>query len=185
MTLLEAINYALPYMGEATVTSVDVRHPTVALIVRALDDHRKSLQGGTWWFNDKRVKLYPDSEQEIATPSNVITLVAVDDKYLVEERNGRLYDLTNDTYLFSEAIEVQLKENLPFEELPHWAAEVVKQRAARQVYVQDYGIESTIKELAAKETEATNQLMHEHLRKRKFSSAKSPRAGRFMRALRA
>jgi hypothetical protein len=185
MNLLDAVNYALPYMGEATVTSVDVRHPTVALIVRAINDHSRSLQAGTWWFNDKLVKLYPDADKLIATPANLITIVAVENKYLVENRNNRLYDLTNDTYMFTEMIECRLKEELPFEELPHWAAEVIKQRATRQVYVQDYGIESTIKELAAKETEATNQLMHEHLRKRKFSTTKSRRVGRFMHALRA
>lgn len=183
LTLLEAVNYALPYMGESVVTSTDARNPTVALILSAIKDNQQKLLARGFWFNDFTVKLYPDTEKKIATPSNLLSIVSTDLRIL-ESRNGRLYDLDNATFDFDAAVEVNIKEWLEFEELPYYAAALIKEQAAIQVYVQDYGPEGTIKVLYEKEREMRDLLMQQHLRQKRYSTTRTARASRFMRGLR-
>ncbi len=183
LTLLEAVNYALPYMGEAVVTSTDARNPTVALVLAAIKDHQQRLLAEGWWFNEFETTLYPDAEKTIATPTNLLSIYSTGGRTL-ESRNGKLYDLDKGSFLFDKAVKVNIKECLAFEDLPYYAAALIRERAAIQVYVQDYGPEGTIKVLTQNERELQNMLRQEHLRKKRYSTIRSSRAMRFMRGLR-
>lgn len=183
LTLLDAVNYALPYMGEAVVTSTDARSPTVALVLSAIKTCQMNLLAEGWWFNNADIYLYPDPEKKIATPDNLLSIYSLEGRTL-EERNGYLYDLDNATFEFSGKVYVSVKEWLDFEDLPYYAAALLREQAAAQVYVQDYGPESTIKVIMHNEAIMRNMLTQEHLRKKQYSSAKSKRGSRFINALR-
>lgn len=183
LTLLDAVNYALPYMGEAVVTSTDARNPTVALILAAVKDCQQKLLAKGWWFNEFETTLFPDAEKQIACPANALSLISTEGRTLVN-RNGKLYDLDNGTYDFNAKVAVRVQEWLDYSDLPYYAAAVIKEQAAIQVYVQDYGPEGTVKVLYQKEAESNAMLMQEHLRNKRYSTVRSNRALRFMRGLR-
>ena len=117
LTLLKAINYALPYMGEAQVTSTDARNPTVALILSAIEDHQMALLAEGMWFNTAKRYLYPDSEKQIFVPANTLSIYSLENRIL-ENRNGKLYDMDNGTFNFDAKVHVDIKEWLDFEDLP-------------------------------------------------------------------
>lgn len=183
LTLLKAINYALPYMGEAQVTSTDVRNPTVALVLSAIETHQMALLAEGMWFNTAKRYLYPDNETQIFIPTNTLSIYSLENRTL-EERNGRLYDVDNGTFSFDSKVYVDIKEWLKFEELPIYARYVLMVQAAIQVYVQDYGPENTIQVLYKELTKYQNLLRQEHLRKQDYNTMRSNRGARFIKHLR-
>ena len=62
MKLLDAVNLILPKLGEHRVTSVDNKHPTLAIILPEIENELKKLLARGWWFNEFDYKAYPDSE---------------------------------------------------------------------------------------------------------------------------
>lgn len=184
MQLLTALNYVMPYLGENTVTNTDARHPTVALVLSAITNHRIILLSQGWWFNERETYLYPDSEGHIATPDNLLAIYPLESSDNIEDRNGQLYDLNNGTFTFTLPVHVRIIEDLAFEDLPTYAAMVLQERAAIQVFSADYGVESVIKILSANEKLASDMLMQENLRKKRYNSMKNSRAVRMTRALR-
>ena len=78
MELLEAVNTILPFMEERPVTSVDVRHLTVALIVDRINFARDNILNEDFWFNSEQKKFYLSTEGKVAVPTNVLALYTTD-----------------------------------------------------------------------------------------------------------
>ena len=182
LKLLEAVNNILPYLGENPVTTVDIRHPTVALIIDNIKQQKLNLLGEGWWFNELRTTLYPSSEGEVYVPTNTISFYPEDNIYT--ERNRRVYNISTGSYRHTSPIKCKIVEDLEFEELPYYAALVIQERAAQLAYVKDYGVESAIEVMQKKEQEAWFALNQEHLRNRRYNSLQNRRAFRFMNSLR-
>lgn len=184
MDLLTCVNNILPYLGEAPVTTIDKKHPTVSIILGAIEQAKKSLLIQGWWFNTRRIKLYPSSEGDMPSPTNALFLDGVDSSKRIEMRGRRIYDLTEGTYKFSKPIEVNLIEDLDFEELPYSAALWIQYRACAQAYTKDFGLEDILREISTRENEAFIILQSEHLRKMRYSTLKSRNAQKYFNALR-
>lgn len=181
MELLEAVNYVMPYLGEMTVTSTDSRHPTVNLILKAIQHHQRLILSQGWWFNERHVTLYPSSDNKMAAPDKILALYSLDRDNEYEVRNGQIFDLTNGTYTITKPVDFRIIDDLDFNELPLYAALYIQEQAGREVYVQDFGVESTIREFADKAKTALDMLTQENLRKRKFNTVKNQRATRMLR----
>lgn len=184
MKLLSAINNILPHLGENPVTSVDIRHPTVALVQDAINEAKLMLLSQGWWFNERNLTLYPSPEGEIYAPDNVLAFYCLDGQE-VDIRGERMYDIKNGTYFFTRKVEARVIDDLTFEELPNYAALVVMYAAAHNTYTKDFGVESVVQYLMKLETEARIMLQQEELRKRKYNSLKNNRAFRFLKVRRA
>jgi hypothetical protein len=181
MNLLQAVNYILPYLGEAPVTSLDIRHPTVAMVLDNIQTSRARLLARGWWFNELHTKLYPSSEGDISAPTQALAIYS---DVNIEERNGKIYNITDGTYVFTTPIDVKIIEDLSFEELPTYAALCIQERAAIDTYVKDFGVEKVVELIQTREKEALWALEQENLRKRKYNSLKNNRAMRYISALR-
>lgn len=184
MELLEAVNYVMPYLGEMTVTSTDSRHPTVNLILKAIKHHTRLILSQGWWFNEREVTLYPSAENQMAAPDKILTLYSLDNEADFEVRNGMIFDLTNGTFTITRPVKFRLIEDLDFADLPLYAALYIQEQAGREVYVQDFGVESTIGEFDRKAKASLDMLTQENLRKRKFNTVKNHRAARMLRTRR-
>lgn len=184
MELLTCINNILPYLGESPVTKVDLKHPTVSIIVDALNQARQALLSRGWWFNTRVVKLYPSQEGDMPSPKDALFVETLDKDLLVEMRGRSLYDLKNGTYKFKEPIEVKLIEDLDFEILPLSASLWIQYRACAQVYTKDFGVEDILKEITAREQEAMISLQSEHLRKVDYKTLKKRLARKYYHAIR-
>jgi hypothetical protein len=170
MKLLDAINAILPMLGEAPVTTVDARHPTVALINSAINIARQELLAEGWWFNEERRTLYVDPEGYIPTPANLLALYSLTSTQL-EPRGEYLYDLGTGSILFKVGgtYDCRLVVDLPFEHLPHYAALYVQYVAGATAYTQDFGVEKVVATFQESAQGAYNMLEQEELRKRKYS----------------
>jgi hypothetical protein len=99
-----------------------------------LEIHREVDNMGWHYNTEKDVEMSFDSDGFITVPTSVVRLdVAVGnhtDKDIVL-RNGRLYDLKDHTYVFTEVIKVDAVYHLVWEELPESAKRYITIRAAR------------------------------------------------------
>jgi hypothetical protein len=97
---------------------------------------------------------------------------------LIEVRDGKLFNLSQNTGVFSGGVEVVLRDDLTFENLPHTGAALVKWRAAVAVYVSAFEGGSVPSLLIGKAQSAEAQFLSEHLRKMNYSTQRLPAVSR-------
>lgn len=183
MRLLDAINFILPKLGEHKVTSVDVKHPTLAIILPEIEDATTTILGRGWWFNQFKTKLYPDAEGNINLGADVIG-VTPDKQDTAVQRGNRMYNPLTLSYTFTEPVECTVTQYVPFEELPEVCAKYVQYTALIQVYVTDIGRTADVEVWERLAAEAESDLLAEHLRQKRYSTRRSARWTRFTSALR-
>lgn len=183
MDMLKAINGILPKLGEHPVTRVDVRHPTLAIIVPAIEAALEETLLREWWFNRAHVTLYPDSEGAIAMPTNTLSFIP-DEGVNASVRKGKLYNNDETSYIWTGPVKGQLRERLEFEELPESVAYYVFYYALVTAYLTDIGLEPIVQQWREMADSAEETATNEHLRNSRYSTRKSPRFGRLQRSLR-
>jgi hypothetical protein len=182
MLLLDAINYMLPKLGEHEVTTVDARHPTLAIILPEIEDQLRIVLNKGWWFNEYDLTLYPDSEQELNIGIDTISLVPYGEVVAVQ-RGRRMYNSETRSYKFTEPLDVRVKEYIPFEEVPENAAIWVRNEALCSVYIADIGMTADVQTWQVKAAVAQSDLLAEHLRNKKYTTKRSRRWAKFKGAL--
>ncbi|BBD74679.1 tail tubular protein A [Pectobacterium phage PPWS2] len=183
MEYLDAINTCLTVIGEARVTSVDSRHPSVDLIKQMLDTKQRLLLERGWWFNIGYEEMYPNTVNQIAYPANAIAIKGMDGYTIYSRRNGYLYDNTRNSTYFDGPVSIQVTANLAFGDLPESAATVVTYRAARAVYVGDFGNDSSVSDIAQNEATAMLLLEEQHMRNMKHSTRRRRQWARYQNSL--
>lgn len=183
MELLKAVNLILPAMGEHPVTRVDVRHPTLAVILPVLDSKLDSTLMRGWWFNEFKTTLYPDSEGGIAMPTDTLAFLP-DEGYEGAVRGSRLFNKSTLDFLWDKPVPGVIQLRLPFEELPESVATYVFYHALVQIYLVDIGLESVVGEWKLIATEAEYLATNEHLRNMRHTTRKSARYRRLRGAMR-
>ncbi|QHJ80533.1 MAG: hypothetical protein [Bacteriophage sp.] len=183
MELLEAINTCLTAIGEARVTSLDNRHPSVDLIKQTIATKQRLLLERGWWFNIEYEKMYPDTLKRVPYPADAIAIKSMDGYTIYSRRNGYLYDNTQNTTEFNNPVNIQVTVNLDFDDLPESAATVITYRAARAVYVGDFGNDASVSDMAQNEATAMLLLEEQHLRNMKHSTRRRRAWGRYQNAL--
>lgn len=179
MQLLEAINLILPKLGEHRVTRLDVKHPTLAIILPEVEYEIKRLLLKGWWFNEFDTTLYPDKEGHISVGTDILTFTP---KYpdTAVQRGARLYNPQDRSYVFDEPIEGRCREYVPFEELPESAAQAVYYTALVTCYGTDIGLTNEVQLWGSAAQAAAGDLLAEHLRQKRFNT-KSTRQFRKLR----
>jgi hypothetical protein len=183
MELLTAVNLILPALGEHPVTRVDMKHPTLAVILPVVQSQIDRCLMRGWWFNEFPTTLYPDSEGGIAIPSDTLAFIPQEGQPGTV-RNGVLFNTTSLDYIWDKPVPGTIQLRMSFEELPESVATYVFYNALVQTYLVDIGLESVVGEWKqiAKESEflATN----EHLRNMRHTTRKSGRYARLRSAMR-
>lgn len=172
MELLQAVNAVLPHLGEHTITRVEgAKHPTVDLILGAIDRHRLSILAEGLWFNESTVILPVNTDGQIDVPQGTIAVYGI--ACNVELDGERFFDLNTASRYFSTPITVRLVRDVQFNRLPINVALCIAYRAGAEVYVQDYGREGgadSTTELQGLANMNWVQVTQENLRKRKYNS---------------
>lgn len=169
MELLQAVNAVLPHLGEHTITRVEgAKHPTVDLILGAIDRHRLSILAEGLWFNESTVTLPVNTDGQIDVPQGTIAVYGTDCN--VELDGERFFDLNTASRYFQAPITVRLVRDVQFDRLPINVALCVAYRAGAEVYLQDYGAEGTVPQLQELANMNWVQVTQENLRKRKYNS---------------
>ena len=180
MELLEAVNTVLPFMGEHPVTRVEgSSHPVVDAIVLAIARKTRLLLAEGWWFNEHTTTLEVETDGRIRAPSNCIAVYGISAKVSIE--GGYLYDLGNNTRYFTNSVDVKFIRNIPFTDLPEYAAQYVTYDAGIEVYTSDLGVEESLQVMQATANRSLAQLRQENLRNRDYNVHKRSKPRRYWR----
>lgn len=184
MELLTAVNLILPAMGEHPVTRIDIKHPTLAVIIPVIQSRLDTTLMRGWWFNEFRHTLYPDSEGGIAIPDGTLAFIP-DDGYAGTVRQKKLFNAETMNFLWTKPVPGVLQLRLDFEDLPESVATYVFYNALVQIYLVDIGLEAVVSEWKQIAKEAEFLATGEHLRNMRHTTRKSKRYGRLRSAMRA
>lgn len=134
-TELEAINTMLSTIGESPVNTVeDTGNVDVVIARQILQTASREVQARGWHFNTEiNYTITPDSEGYLVLPKTVLKVDTVypDSSKDVVVRGSRLYDREKHTYVFTDAVKVDMTILLAFDELPEVARNYVTIRASR------------------------------------------------------
>ncbi len=172
MTQLEAVNLILRALSEHTVSSVEIRHPSVTLALDWMDIAREELNGGEWWYNKYRITLPVQNDGRVQVPAN--TLSFVPDSFEGVLIDGYLYNQSTQSYQFTSDVSGVLVVNSGFDNLPPAAQRVVAFKAALYAYDNDVG-DNPPQRYERGFAEALESLSAAHSRQRRFN-ARSRRA---------
>lgn len=177
MNLLEAVNKIITRLGENPVDHVDVRHPTVSIVLQHIQSVNNELQLAGWWFNEYRVELKPDSEGRVIVPDGTTTIL-VDGEYAHLE--GRLIiNSTTTERTWDKPLKGKIKRLIEFENVPRVFAEWVVDTASVRAYVADYGVEEVVQLWQAEAAMKGQLVQKEHLIQRRVSTRNTQRWQRF------
>ena len=134
-TELEAINTMLSTIGESPVNTVeDTGNVDVVIARQILQTVSREVQARGWHFNTEiNYTITPDSEGYLVLPNTVLKVDPVypDSSKDVVVRGSRLYDREKHTYVFTDAVKVDMTILLTFDELPEVARNYATIRASR------------------------------------------------------
>ena len=183
MKLLDAVNLILPKLGEHRVTSIDNKHPTLAIILPEIENELKKLLARGWWFNEFDYKAYPDSEGAIVLGTNTLEFTP---KYpnTAVARGLSLYNPVTLSYVFDRYVEGRVREYVDFEQIPESAAQSVLYNALVSSYATDIGMTNEVLLWQMAASQAYSDLLAEHLRQKKHTTKNSRRWKNFICALR-
>ena len=134
-TELEAINTMLSTIGESPVNTVeDTGNVDVVIARQILQTVSREVQARGWHFNTEiNYTITPDSEGYLVLTNTVLKVDTVypDSSKDVVVRGSRLYDREKHTYVFIDAVKVDMTILLPFDELPEVARNYATISASR------------------------------------------------------
>lgn len=132
---LTAVNRILMFAGEQPVNSLsDDGINDTALAEAALDQCTAEIQKEGLTVNTEIHTYAPDVEGNIYLPTGTLRVDAVKFNRNVTQRGyqpTRLYDLDNNTYTFTDEIEINLVVGIAFEDLPMDIQFAIVDKAAR------------------------------------------------------
>jgi len=184
MQLLTAVNQILSTLGEAQVSTIDSQHMTVYKILSALELHKQLLLERGWWFNTCTETMYLDTNNQLEAPVNALSVEDTTGTLLLTIRDGMLFNSSDNTEYFEEAITIFSTLNLAFEDLPICAASVVMNLAKIQVYTDDLGVDSVIEVAQAELNRDMRQLEMMHIRSMRHSTKNKRSWAKLQNALR-
>lgn len=182
MKLLDAVNLILPKLGEHPVTSVTLKHPTLAIILPEVENELRNLCNRGWWFNQFEYKATPDIDGKIALGVDTLSFVPYIPYAAV--RGKELYNVETMSYVWDDPVEGLLTTYVQFEELPETAAQVVWWNALINAFATDIGVSQELQIWQVRAGAAASDLVAEHLRNRRYNTKKTKRFRRLRSALR-
>lgn len=172
MQLLDAVNLIMPKLGERAVTSLEVKHPTLAVLLPIFEQVQKELLLRGWWFNKYEYTAYPDINSEITLGTTALMFVPKDEGVAIV-RGRRLYNPTTLTYKFTGPVTGTLTEFVEFDALPETAANYVMYSALVDAYSTDIGVGQDIGLWQTKAGSSWSELLTEHLKQRRHNTRKT------------
>jgi len=132
---LEAVNSMLGHIGESPVNSISNTNAlpiSAATAISVLDEVSRSVQAEGWHFNTElKVTLSPAGDGTITLSDDILEVDTIDTSIDIAQRGLSLFDRSNNTSVFSKALEVNLTRLLDFTSLPEAARRYITLRASR------------------------------------------------------
>lgn len=150
LTELDAVNLVLEAKGVQPATTIDQTDPDVALALQALNQADLEVQTIGWSFNSDDSMtltqdpttgfiLLPDQTLSVANTYWPQGILNSGPPRRVVERQAKLYDRTNQTFVFTEAVQVDITIRLAYEDMPQAARNYVAILAAHRSQMKGQG----------------------------------------------
>ena len=133
MTELEAVNVLLTTIGESPVSTLSGNQVVdVAIAQQVLLEVSREVQSMGWHFNtDIRVELSPSIDTFIYVPTDTARIDITNSSNDIVARDGKLYNLTDKTFVFTDKLEAKIVYFYDFVKLPDVAKKYITTRASR------------------------------------------------------
>ncbi len=182
MKLLDAVNLVLPKLGERPVTNLEVKHPTLAILLPIIEQTRRTALGSGWWFNEYPSTLYPNDDGEIAVGADTLSFVPYCPGVAVL-RGLRMFNPDTLTYVFTEPVKGTVTQDVEFDLLPESVANYVFYSSLVEAYTTDLGVTTETQVWQGRAAQAWSDMLAEHLRQRKHSTRRSRHWHKLINAL--
>ncbi len=154
---LGAVNLMLAGAGETGVNTLvndEINDTDVAQLT--LDNETVKIFGKGWDFNTVTKTLSPDANGNIAVTTNYLSVdgAGCDEGKRYSVRSNLLYNLTDDTNVFTSEVTVRIIQNVEFEDAPIHLRYFIAHRAARVYQMKQNGDPDADAILAKEEAES-------------------------------
>ena len=131
MTELQAVNVLLTTIGESPVNTLTGNQVTdVTIANHVITEVSREVQAQGWHFNtEDKVVLSRDVANNIIIPSDVARIDTPNFNTTI--RGGKLFNLTDRTYVFSSSVEASIVYFQDFAVLPEVVKNYISTRASR------------------------------------------------------
>lgn len=166
-TLLEAVNHVLENGGEAPVSSLSTDSASSsAIALRKIKAERLKVLSRGHEFNTTYPYMSPDIDGKIGLGDEILSIDGwQENKYTrYTEKDGYLYDSTNETDIFTEDVHLRIISDIEFDDIRTQLQYQIMAAAAKgfqRQYQQDAAIDA---ELVEEEIEATVVAAEEEIR---------------------
>lgn len=155
MTLIDGINRMLRYLGELPVPNDvsidDLPEGHEAVMARIiLEETAREEQENRWWFNWFEQTYLPNSSGYISLGNNIISFESTSASTRYLKSGNDLYDVTNQTKVFTDSVTLKVLLEVPFDDLPAIFQTYIILTAAKHLHVYLNGDETTQRELETK-----------------------------------
>lgn len=181
MKLLDAVNLIMPKLGERPVTSLAVKHPTLAVLLPIIEQTRRSTLNRGWWFNEYASTLYPDTDGVIAVGTETLSFVP-DMAGTAIVRGSELFNPVTLTNVFSAPVKGCITQDMDFDLLPESAATYVFYSALVEAFTTDIGVTQELGVWQTRAGQGWSDMLAEHLRQVKPSTRQHRAWRRLIRA---
>ena len=136
MQKLDAVNIALTACNLPVAASISPATSPVAEQASLLVDQlNRKHQARGWWFNYSLKYTYtPDGSGNIAIASTILSVQPWDQEKIYAIRDGQLYDMGNNTNVFSGNVDVTQITLIDFDDAPPVWQEYIAYEAALQLH---------------------------------------------------
>jgi hypothetical protein len=183
MKLLDAVNLVMPKLGERPVTSLDAKHPTLAILLPIVEQTLKSFLIKGWWFNEYKYEAFPDTSGKIVLGTDALSFVPGQADTAVL-RGQELFNPATLSYTFSGTVKGKITQKVKYDDLPESAAYYVLYAALSDAYATDLGASQELNIWSNMAASAWSDVLAEHLRQRKYSTRKTVAWRRMRNAMR-
>lgn len=181
LTELDAINVMLSAIGESPVSTLDSLHPDVLSSKLLLKQARyEVLSAGRWFNTERNITLNLSSTNEILLPANCIDVDPVDTSLDYVQRGVKLYNTTKHSFYFDAPAVVDMILDMPFDELPFVAQNLVMYNAAHALQANFVGDERKLQNLATRFEQARREFNKAEIKNLDVNARKSPTAKRLL-----
>lgn len=163
MKLLDAVNLTLPKLGERAVTSLSVKHPTLAVLLPIIEQNRRNTLNRGWWFNKYDTTLYPDTGGVIAVGTATLSFVPHRAGIAVL-RGDELFNPTTLTNVFSEPVKGVIIQDVEFDLLPESMANYLLYSSLVEAFTTDIGVTQELSIWQSRAGQGWSDVLAEHLR---------------------
>ena len=131
---LAAVNLILGNIGETPVSSLagSAGDAYVSTALNTLNEVARTVQEEGWEFNtDSNYPLTPDISDYIVIADNMVSVDTMPGGINVTVRQGKLYNKTDRTFTFDDAIDCEVVWEFDFIDTPQYMRQYIAVRAAR------------------------------------------------------